>query len=65
MEGDRYHGNSQYGGRAHVEAMFSADLPELDGEPAEYSFTDETVDRVFNIVTLEVYGVGSLVGQGH
>jgi hypothetical protein len=58
MEGDRYHGNAQYGGREHVEAMFSADLPELDGEPAEYSFTGETVDRVFNIVTLDVYGSG-------
>ena len=58
MEGDRYHGNAQYGGREHVEAMFSADLPELDREPAEYSFTGETVDRVFNIVTLDVYGSG-------
>jgi hypothetical protein len=58
MEGDRYQGNAQYGGREHVEAMFSADLPELDGEPTEYSFTGETVDRVFNIVTLDVYGSG-------
>jgi hypothetical protein len=58
MDGDRYHGNSQYGGRAPVEAMFSADLPELDGKPAEYMFTRESVDRVFNIVTLEAYGAG-------
>jgi MEDS: MEthanogen/methylotroph, DcmR Sensory domain len=58
MDGDRYHGNSQYGGRAHVEAMFSSDLPELDGKPAEYSFTPESVDRVFNILTLEAYGAG-------
>ena len=58
MDGDRYHGNSQYGGRAHVEAMFSSDLPELDGKPVEYSFTPESVDRVFNILTLEAYGAG-------
>jgi hypothetical protein len=58
MDGDRYHGNSQYGGRAHVEAMFSSDLPELAGKPAEYSFTPESVDRVFNILTLEAYGAG-------
>jgi hypothetical protein len=58
MDGDRYHGNSQYGGRAHVEAMFSSDLPELEGKPAEYSFTPESVDRVFNILTLEAYGAG-------
>ena len=58
MEGDRYHGNAQYGGREHVEAMVSAELPELDGEPKEYSFTSEAVDRVFNIVTLDVYGSG-------
>ena len=56
MDGDSYHGNSQYGGRAHVEAMLSAELPELDGKPAEYTFTPEAVDRVFNIVTLEVWG---------
>ena len=58
MDGDRYHGNSQYGGRAHVEAMFGAELPELEGKPAEYTFTPEAVDRVFNIVTLEAYGAG-------
>jgi hypothetical protein len=58
MDGDRYHGNSQYGGRAHVEAMFSAELPELHRKPAEYTFTTEAVDRVFNIVTLEAYGAG-------
>jgi MEDS: MEthanogen/methylotroph, DcmR Sensory domain len=58
MDGDRYHGNSQYGGAAHVEAMFSTELPELSPEPAEYSFTTESVDRVFNIVTLEAYGAG-------
>ena len=45
--------------------MVSAELPELDGEPEEYSFTSESVDRVFNIVTLDVYGVGSLVRQSH
>ncbi len=58
MDGDRYHGNSQYGGRAHVEAMFSSDLPELDAKPAEYTFSTDSVDRVFNIVTLEAYGAG-------
>jgi MEDS: MEthanogen/methylotroph, DcmR Sensory domain len=58
MDGDSYQGNSQYGGRAHVEAMFGSDLPELDGKPAEYTFTRESVDRVFNIVTLEAYGAG-------
>jgi hypothetical protein len=58
MEGDRYHGNSQYGGRAHVEAMFSAELPDLGAEPGEYPFTSDSVDRVFNIVTLEAYGAG-------
>ena len=58
MDGDRYQGNSQYGGRALVEAMFGSDLPELEGEPAEYTFTRESVDRVFNIVTLEAYGAG-------
>jgi hypothetical protein len=58
MDGDSYQGNSQYGGRAHVEAMFSSDLPELDGKPAEYTFARESVDRVFNIVTLEAYGAG-------
>jgi hypothetical protein len=58
MEGDSYHGNSQYGGRAHVEAMFGAELPNLGAEPVEYPFTSESVDRVFNIVTLDAYGAG-------
>jgi hypothetical protein len=58
MEGDRYQGNSQYGGREHVEAMLSAELPELCGVPSEYSFSTDAVDRVFNIVTLEAYGSG-------
>ena len=58
MEGDRYHGNSDYGGAAHVEAMFSTDLPNLGPDPAEFTFTTDSVDRVFNIVTLEAYGAG-------
>jgi hypothetical protein len=38
--------------------MFSADLPELGSDPAEHSFSSDSVDRVFNIVTLEGYGAG-------
>jgi hypothetical protein len=43
---------------ADARRPFAADLPDLGPEPAGYLFTSDSVDRVFNIVTLECYSAG-------
>jgi len=41
-----------------IVATEPSELPRLDAGSADYTFTTESVDRVFNFVTLEAYGAG-------
>ena len=42
LDGAIYRGSTSYGGRAHIESLFHAQLPPLAGEPAMMSFTDRS-----------------------
>jgi MEDS: MEthanogen/methylotroph, DcmR Sensory domain len=55
LNGNSYEANSLYGGRTHIDALFGAALPELDGQPTEFPFTPDNVESVFGIVTLDAY----------
>jgi len=55
LEGRRYESNSRYGGRTQIDALFTAALAELEGQPTEFVFTRDNVESVFGIVTLDAY----------
>jgi hypothetical protein len=55
MNGKRYERNSLYGGRTHIDSLFTATLPELAGQPTEFLFTRDNLESVFGIVTLDAY----------
>lgn len=50
-----YRGSTAYGGRAHVDELFSAELPRLSGEPTERTFDRRTFEGVFALVTGHAY----------
>jgi len=49
---DSYTGSPTYGGRAHADAMFHAELPPMPGQPAEMLFTMENISDVIPFVTV-------------
>jgi hypothetical protein len=58
VEADSYVGSVRYGGRHHVDALFTAELAELASDPIVTTFTSDDVSRLFAYVRLEVYVAG-------
>ncbi len=58
VEADSFHGSPRYGGRAHVDTMFSAELAEIDHPPLVAPFTAHDVRRLFTYVKLESHVSG-------
>jgi len=63
VETAAYRGSRHYGGRAHVETMFGADLTELPGRPIEADFTANTVGRLTRYLRLELHVAGLPAAQ--
>jgi hypothetical protein len=61
LDSDSYHGSSRYEGRAHVESIFTTELPELQLQPTVAVFTENNVNRVGAYVKLKfhVSGLGA------
>ena len=59
LDSHSYDGSSRYEGRAHVESIFTAELPELKLQPTAAVFTRNNVTRVGAYVKLEFH-VGGL-----
>lgn len=53
FDAQSYRGSTTYGGRAHVDLLFGADLPHLSGDPVEWTFTYGNVADVFAFVMRE------------
>jgi DcmR-like sensory protein len=53
LDADSYRGSTTYGGRAHVDLLFSAELPPLPEGPAEVTFAEHNVHDVFALVMRE------------
>jgi hypothetical protein len=58
LDSQSYHGSSRYAGRAHVESMFTDQLPELKLEPTVAVFTRNNVSRVGTYLRLEFHVAG-------
>ena len=58
VEADSYQGSPRYGGRHHVDALFTAELAELASDSISTNFTADDVSRLFAYVRLEVYVAG-------
>ncbi|HYP46969.1 MAG TPA: MEDS domain-containing protein [Propionibacteriaceae bacterium] len=50
LDVENYRGSTSYGGRAHVEALFHAQLPPLPGQPATTTFTEDNLQEAFAFV---------------
>ncbi|HEX8509612.1 MAG TPA: MEDS domain-containing protein [Propionibacteriaceae bacterium] len=55
LESESYRGSTRYGGRAHIDALFAAELPQLSGGAARYIVTAQNLYDVFAFVTREAY----------
>ena len=55
LDADSYRGSTTYGGRAHVDSLFSAELPARPEGLAEVTFTEDNVHDVFALVMREAY----------
>lgn len=55
---DSYAGSPTYGGRAHADSMFHAELPPMPGQPAELVFTMEHISDVISFVTVKAAVAG-------
>lgn len=53
LDAHNYRGSASYGGRAHIDSLFRADLPPLRGSHTVYNFTRQSVDGVFAFVLYE------------
>jgi hypothetical protein len=58
VEADSYSGSVRYGGRAHVDSLFSSDLVELSDEPILATFESGNVDRLLAYLRLELHVAG-------
>jgi hypothetical protein len=58
LDSHSYHGSSRYEGRAHVESIFTAELPELKLQPSIAVFTKNNVTRIGAYVRLEFHVSG-------
>jgi MEDS: MEthanogen/methylotroph, DcmR Sensory domain len=63
VETDSYAGSLRYGGRAHVDAMFGADLATPPGVPITTTFTADNVARLLAYLRLELYVAGLPAGK--
>ena len=63
VEAASYQGSVRYAGRAHLDAMFAADLTVLVGQPIATGFSGETVSRLFTYIKLELYVAGLSVAK--
>jgi hypothetical protein len=55
LDGGSYRGSTTYGGRAHVDALFSDELPSLPGQPVRRTYTRRDCSAVFALVLHEAY----------
>ncbi len=55
LDADSYRGSTSYGGRAHVDSLFGAELPAPPQGPAEVSFAGRNLHDVFALVLREAY----------
>lgn len=55
LDGGSYRGSTTYGGRAHVDALFSTELPARPGRPVEQTYTSRDSSAVFALVLHEAY----------
>jgi hypothetical protein len=58
LDSHSYHGSSRYGGGAHVESIFTAELPELKLQPTVAVFTRSNVTRIGAYAKLEFHVSG-------
>ncbi|GAA3626406.1 sensor histidine kinase [Microlunatus ginsengisoli] len=58
LQTDGYHGSGGYGGRAHVDSLFTAVLDELSGVPTETDYRRSTVGRLYPFVATEASRAG-------
>jgi hypothetical protein len=58
LDSHSYYGSNRYGGGAHVESIFNAELPELKVQPTVAVFTRNNVIRVGAYVKLEFHVSG-------
>jgi len=58
VESASYEGSKQYGGRAHVESLFSAELAEPSRRARPAHFFGRDVSRLFTYVKLELFVMG-------
>jgi MEDS: MEthanogen/methylotroph, DcmR Sensory domain len=58
LDSHSYYGSNRYGGGAHVESIFTAELPELKVQPTVAVFTRNNVIRVGAYVKLEFHVSG-------
>lgn len=63
IEAGSHRGSAHYAGRAHVDALFPADLAEPLGRPQEAVFTARTVPRLTTYAQLELYVAGLPLDQ--
>ena len=58
IEADSYQGSNQYGGRSHLDSLFTAELPEPAPSTRAIHFSSHTVSRLFAYLKLELYVAG-------
>ena len=58
VEAGTHRGSAIYSGRAHVDALFAAELPPPTGSHREIAITADTLDRLPAYVKLELYVAG-------
>lgn len=63
VEAGSYQGSPRYGGRAHVESLFAAPLPEPAERIGELPYDSGSLDRLFSFVAFEAYALGLPVDQ--
>lgn len=63
VEADSYSGSVSYGGRAHVDSLFGAELSDPAGVPIITTFTSANVGRLVAYLRLELYVAGLTAGK--
>ncbi len=50
---DSYHGSPDYGGHAHAQTLFTADLPGIDTDPTRWVGDVGDIEDIFTFITLQ------------
>lgn len=58
IDGTTYRGSPSYGGRAHLDEVFTADLPPLTGLQGEMTFERDDLHQVSKLVAATAFAVG-------